>query len=118
MRLDPYSSEGSYDALFSYAQGGAGVNLIYPEVELLRSGLNIYTGSDSTLAFDWTYGGGFIGSYAPTISTVNPTSVDTGAVRLDGPSTVSGPFYLRQAAASGGFRKAQEGMRRIGHRGG
>lgn len=96
LRLDPYSAEGSYNAIFSYAQGGAGVNLIYPEVELLRAGLNIHTGSDSTLVFGWSYGGGFIGSYAPVISSVNPTSEDTGAVRLDGASTVSSPFYLRQ----------------------
>ncbi|MEJ5258614.1 MAG: autotransporter-associated beta strand repeat-containing protein [Anaerohalosphaeraceae bacterium] len=96
LRLDPYSVEGSYNAIFSYAQGGAGVNLIYPEIELLRSGLNIYTASGSTLAIGWTYGGGFIGSYAPVISSVNPTELDTGAVRLDSPSSVSSPFYLRQ----------------------
>ncbi|HOQ04693.1 MAG TPA: autotransporter-associated beta strand repeat-containing protein [Anaerohalosphaeraceae bacterium] len=96
LRLDPYSVEGSYNAIFSYAQGGSGVNLIYPEIELLQPGLNIHTASGSTLAIGWSGGGGFIGSYAPVISSLNPANSDTGAVRLDGPSSVSSPFYLRQ----------------------
>ncbi len=121
LRLDPYAEGNSFDAIFSYAQGGAGVNLLYPEIELLRPGLNLYTASGSTLAIGWTYGGGFIGSYAPVISSVNPTNADTGAVRLDGPSSVSSPFYLRQgtlliryAGASGDALGTSTGTLNIG----
>ena len=83
-------SNYSYNAIYSY---GTGTNLIYPAIEFLAgSGQNIYTGTGSTLAI----AGGFTGSYAPTISSVNPTSTDTGAVRLQAASDVSGVFYIRQ----------------------
>lgn len=40
--------------------------------------------------------GGLQGSYAPIISTANPTSWDTGAVRIDPASTPTAPIYLQQ----------------------
>jgi autotransporter-associated beta strand protein len=80
----------NYSAIFSL---GAGVNTIYPQIEFNGAGQNVYTGSGNTLLISY---GGIIGSYAPVIMSVNPTSSDTGAVRLDCASSVSGPFFLRE----------------------
>ncbi|MGA2032117.1 MAG: autotransporter-associated beta strand repeat-containing protein [Thermoguttaceae bacterium] len=82
----------NYSAIFSL---GAGVNTIYPQIEFNDAGQNVYTGSGNTLLISF---GGIIGSYAPVIMSVNPTSSDTGAVRLDCASSVSGPFFLREGA--------------------
>ncbi|HSW45437.1 MAG TPA: autotransporter-associated beta strand repeat-containing protein [Phycisphaerae bacterium] len=92
LRFNSITNYG-YNAINSYATGGAGLNIIYPGIEFLGDSQIIHTGSGSTLVIAY---GGFIGSYGPTISSVNPTSSDTGAVRLDVASSVSGPFYLRQ----------------------
>ncbi len=85
----------SYNAMYCYATGGAGVITIYPQVELLGASQNIYTASGATLVLA-SPSSGFIGSYGPTISSVNPTAEDTGAVRIDVSSSTTGPFYLRQ----------------------
>ena len=85
----------SYNAIYCYATGGAGVVTLYPQIELLGASQNIYTATGATLVLA-SPSSGFIGSYGPTISSVNPTSEDTGAVRLDVASTCTGPFYLRQ----------------------
>ena len=85
----------SYNAIYCYATGGAGAITLYPQIELLGASQNIYTASGATLVLA-SPSSGFIGSYGPTISSVNPTAEDTGAVRLDVGSTCTGPFYLRQ----------------------
>ena len=85
----------SYNAIYCYAAGGAGLITLYPQIEFLNASQNIYTASGATLVLA-SPSSGFIGSYGPTISSVNPTSEDTGAVRLDVASTCTGPFYLRQ----------------------
>ncbi len=79
----------SYNAAYSY---GSGTNTINVKIALLDASQNFYTASGNTLVIAQ----GFHGWYAPTISSVNPTSSDTGAVRLDAPSTTSGTFFLRQ----------------------
>lgn len=79
----------SYNAIYSRA---AGLNYINTKINFTASGQNIFTGTGNTLVL----AGGVTGSYGPTIDSLNPTSDDTGAVRLDVASTVSGPFFLRQ----------------------
>lgn len=79
----------SYNAIYSRA---AGLNYINTKIEFINSGQNIFTGTGNTLVL----GGGVTGSYGPTIDSLNPTSDDTGAVRLDVASAVTGPFFLRQ----------------------
>lgn len=79
----------SYNAIYSRA---AGVNYINTKIEFNNSGQNIFTGTGNTLVL----GRGITGSYAPIIDSLNPTSDDTGAVRLDVASSVSGYFFLRQ----------------------
>lgn len=81
--------EFSYNALYSR---GAGVNTINTRIEFFGAAQNIYTASGSMLVL----ARGVIGSYGPVISSENPTAGDTGAVRLDAASAVTGPFYLRQ----------------------
>ena len=78
-----------YNAIFS---SGSGVNTIKPKVAFLNPGLNVYTGSGNTLVFEQVSG-----SYAFNVSSTNPTSADTGAVKLTGNnSTLSNAFLIRQ----------------------
>lgn len=81
--------EFSYNAIYSR---GIGVNTINTKIEFYGAAQNIYTASGNTLVL----ARGVTGSYGPVISSEHPTAADTGAVRLDAASTVSGPFYLRQ----------------------
>lgn len=78
-----------YNAIFS---AGAGVNALHTKLEFVGAAQNVYTATGNTLVI----GRGFTGSYGPVISSVNPTAEDTGAVRLDAASSVTGAFYLRQ----------------------
>lgn len=87
-----YFDSASYyqhNAIFSR---GNGLNAINTKVAFSESGQNVYTGSGNTLVF----GGGITGSYAPVITSFDPTESDTGAVRLDAASTVSGSFLVRE----------------------
>lgn len=88
-------SNYSYNAINCYATGGAGEITLYPQIEFLSGSQNIHTASGATLVIA-SPSSGFIGSYAPTISSFNPTSADTGAVRIEAPSTVTAPFFIRQ----------------------
>lgn len=81
--------EFTYNAIFSR---GTGINTLDTRIEFYGAAQNIYTASGNTLVLKR----GVAGSYAPVISSENPTAVDTGAVRLDAASSVSEPFYLRQ----------------------
>lgn len=81
--------EFSYNAIYSR---GTGLNTINTKIEFYGAAQNIYTASGNTLVL----ARGVTGSYGPVISSENPTAEDTGAIRLDAASTVSGPFYLRQ----------------------
>jgi len=82
-----------YNAINCYANGGAGTVTFYPAIEMLGASQNIHTAAGATFI---VANGGFIGSYAPVISSFSPTSADTGAVRIDAASSVSSAFYLRQ----------------------
>lgn len=87
----PYFSN---NAINVWATGGAGEVILRPQIEFLSAGQNIHTATGATLVI--RQHGGFIGSHAPVISSFNPTAHDTGAVRLDAASTVTGAFFLRQ----------------------
>ncbi len=87
----PYFSN---NAINVWATGGAGEVILRPKIEFLSAGQNVHTATGATLVI--RSGGGFIGNHAPVISSFNPTANDTGAVRLDAASTVTGAFFLRQ----------------------
>ncbi len=88
----------SHNAIIVRADGGAGEILIYPEIEFLFGSQNIQTESGATLVIGLagSGAGGFIGSYGPTIHSLDPNLADTGTVRIDVASTCSGAFFLRQ----------------------
>jgi|GEM_PF-1592341 len=72
---------------------GTRVNTLDVWLRFLNSPQAILTDSGSTLVI----ARGLHGGFAPIIDSLSPTSADTGAVRLDAPSSgVSGSFYLRQ----------------------
>ncbi len=71
---------------------GSGLNRIQTRVEFSGPAQTLFTAPGNTLVLER----GVTGTYGPIISSENPTAEDTGAVRLDAASTVSGAFYLRQ----------------------
>jgi len=79
----------NHNAIYS---SGSGTNRIKPAVAFLQSGQNVYTGMGNTLAFEK-----LAGSYAFIVSSTNPTSADTGAIRLEGNnSSLTNAFLVRQ----------------------
>lgn len=91
LRMDSISVYGDYNAINCWATGGAGDVVMYPAVEFLTARQNIHTASGATLRIL----GGFTG-YAPIISSFNPTSDNTGVVRLETGSNIASTFLLRQ----------------------
>lgn len=72
---------------------GSGANVLDVWLHFLEPQQAIVTASGSLVVIAQ----GLRGGYAPVIDSLDPTASDTGAVRLDAPSTtVSGSFYLRQ----------------------
>ena len=79
----------SYDAIFS---SGVGTNRIKPKVNFIQTGQNVYTGSGNTLVFEQ-----LSGLNAFVVSSTNPTSADTGVVKLEGNnSSITNAFVVRQ----------------------
>jgi len=79
----------NYNAIYSV---GSGTNQIQPTIAFLNPGENVYTGSGNTLIIDKVGG-----SYAFIVSSLNPTTEDTGAIRLTGNnSTLTNAFLIRQ----------------------
>lgn len=81
------------NAVNAYATGGAGTITLFPGLEFLDARQTIRTASGATLLIA---NKGVGGSYAPIISSFNPTSADTGAVKIEASSTVTDAFVLRQ----------------------
>jgi len=79
----------SYNAIYS---SGSGTNRIKPKVSFLNAGQNVYTGTGNKLVFEQ-----LTGSYPLVVSSMNPTSADTGAIRLEGNnSSLTSAFLVRQ----------------------
>ena len=77
-----------YDAIIS---SGAGTNRIKPKVSFVQAGQNVYTGSNNTLIFEQ-----LSGSKAFVVSSTNPTSANTGAIKRKGNnSSITNAFVVR-----------------------
>lgn len=90
-----FKSQDNYgsNAINAYATGGAGTITLYPGLEFLNARQTIQTATGATLLITSK---GVGGSYAPIISSFNPTSADTGAVKIEAASTVTDAFVVRQ----------------------